>query len=654
MKKGSALTCRLRAVTLNCKHLLLFAIVFGCGFLLSIGYGTEFRAFFNENLEVINSAHDHTDKHFSIKTEGCIISALEPFSKDVKRFVKYPTEMKPCSFSNGTLLDSNDTHIWIIKSNLYIYNISEYESVNCCYNSFNRPNMITNINSKYVDDRVSYKKCQSFNDSIKATDEFVQVTCGYFDEDIYEDYFVFTPKKTVSSPSKDNINYWPKNSVDYNVIIMGIDAVSRMNFHRTMPKTLEYLRQKGAIELLGYNKVGDNTFPNIMPLLLGVSENELRRTCLPTSRSAFDNCPFVWQWFKDRGYYTALGEDSAKLGTFNYLKVGFTGTPTDYYLYTFMHESEKHIGNNKDFNSYLCMGDRYYYRVLLNYIQRLTTTLDSEKLFGFFWEVTMSHDYLNYPMAMDEHYAEFFDNIELSGYMNKTVLILMSDHGIRWGKIRSTKQGRLEERLPFVFIYFPPSFRINYESAYNNIKSNANRLTTPFDLHEMLIDLGEMKVDDRTISTRMKTSYAKNRAISLFLPVPGNRTCEAAGIAEHWCTCQKGRKLRTDRKDTSQASAHLLKHINSMIRDLTQCAPLTLAEVIEATEMNVSGLEDVEKSWREILLVVRVSPSNAIFEATLRKDEEWTVTGSVSRLNLYGDQSRCVDNYQLKLYCYCK
>lgn len=65
----------------------------------------------------------------------------------------------------------------------------------------------------------------------------------------------------------------------------------------------------------------------------------------------------------------------------------------------------------------------------------------------------------------------------------------MSDHGIRWGDIRKTYQGQMEERLPFVIITLPKWLKETYPVAAANLKKNVRRLTTPFDLHETLKDL---------------------------------------------------------------------------------------------------------------------------------------------------------------------
>ena len=49
-----------------------------------------------------------------------------------------------------------------------------------------------------------------------------------------------------------------------NVVILGLDGVSHMNFQRVMPKTLKYITQQlNAIGMDGLTKIGENTFPSI-------------------------------------------------------------------------------------------------------------------------------------------------------------------------------------------------------------------------------------------------------------------------------------------------------------------------------------------------------------------------------------------------------
>ncbi|XP_013201169.2 uncharacterized protein LOC106143586 [Amyelois transitella] len=651
---------RARSVPVRIRYLFLLATVCGGSFFIfCISSNTLF--FFNNELSP--STHgtqqrntDDPSDSFTIKTIGCTIPRLDPYHKSIKDFIKRPPEVI-CPRSKNYLLSNNDTHIWIEMDNMQHYDISNESNFSCCYRSFYRPLAITDVTAKNADDRVRYNPCVYFFSYIEVMHEFVRVTCGNGVKTVYDQFFLFAPLKKISS-QKDYLNIDTPRKINntLNVIVMGIDAISRLNFQRTMPRTFEYLRKKGAIELLGYNKVGDNTFPNLAPMLLGLRETELKKTCWPNLKSRFDNCPFIWEWYKEAGYLTALGEDSGQLGTFNYGRFGFLSTPTDYYIRTFIREAELRVGNTKDYNSFVCMGNKLFYEVLLDYIQLLTTTLKSSRLFGFFWEVTFSHDFLNYPMLMDKNYEALLHHLDKTKYLDETVLILLSDHGMRWGEIRNTKQGRLEERLPFVHILVPPSFQQNYSLAYNNLKTNSRRLSTPFDIHATLSDLLYLDgLRDDNIKSRSRTAYANDRSISLFLPLPSNRTCKMADVDDHWCTCHNYTvKLTTDSPEVQEAAVNLVRKINSMTADYLQCARLILADILDASEI-VGRTQQDEEGWREIVLLIRTTPGDGLFEATLRREaEKWVVAGGVSRLNLYGDQSHCVHNYLLKLYCYCK
>ena len=64
-------------------------------------------------------------------------------------------------------------------------------------------------------------------------------------------------------------------------------------------------------------------------------------------------------------------------------------------------------------------------------------------------------------------------------------------------------------------------------------------------------------------------------------------------------------------------------------------------------------------SYIDLTLILETTPGRAAFEATVRR---WTggnsvnkneIMGSVSRINLYGNQSCCIDDYHLKMYCFC-
>lgn len=77
------------------------------------------------------------------------------------------------------------------------------------------------------------------------------------------------------------------------VLMIGIDSVSRLNFLRSAPITDKYLRDTGWVRLNGYNKMADNTFPNLMAILTGQSLAQSYSRCKPTVPYGLDRCPFL-------------------------------------------------------------------------------------------------------------------------------------------------------------------------------------------------------------------------------------------------------------------------------------------------------------------------------------------------------------------------
>ena len=70
--------------------------------------------------------------------------------------------------------------------------------------------------------------------------------------------------------------------------------------------------------------------------------------------------------------------------------------------------------------------------------------------------------------------------------MESTILLFMSDHGVRVSSVRQYSQGKLEERLPFFSIRMPQKFQQKHPNEMHNLRLNSRKLTTPFDVHETL------------------------------------------------------------------------------------------------------------------------------------------------------------------------
>nr|XP_021186005.2 uncharacterized protein LOC110373149 [Helicoverpa armigera] len=564
---------------------------------------------------------------FTIHTKGCTIPGFPGISESIKSIMDAPPAIRNCS-SGRQLVTTNSTHIWVLREAFYSYDVFREDTFYCCYKNFSAVGNIENI---------VYSDCEEFSNVIPAKHEFVHIECFHLDGVIFRDFFIFNRHETVT-PNRFR-------SEEYNILLLGIESMSRLNFHRTMPHTSEFLKQKGVIELLGYNKVGDNSYPNLFPVLTGLSFDYVKQSCVHGSVMNNDHCKFIWDKFKDKGYNTALGSDSTAglLGNYEY---SLPSIPTDFYLQPFIFETRK-LFTNQNYSYHSCKGSKYFYRLLLDYIYSLTQNLKSNKLFGMFWEESISHENVNNPRIMDESYYKLLSNLDQDGYLNKTILILLSDHGMRWGRIVLTKQGRLEERLPLLAILFPEEFKSRYKLAYKNIENNVNRLTSPYDIYESLLDLMDPdRLEDNVIGSRSKSASVSRS--SLFLPIPAIRNCSSIGVAEHWCACRGGVNIKVGSKAKTFVANKLVAQINKLLIGYSQCQKLILKNIYDV------HLVENNQKLRVYTARVKTKPGGGIFDGTVIQDgTHWVISGTVSRLNLYRNQSYCVNNAAIKMYCYC-
>lgn len=440
-----------------------------------------------------------------------------------------------------------------------------------------------------------------------------------------------------------------------NVILIGIDSISRLNIYRTMPKTVKYLHEIDFIEYKGYNKVEDNTFPNLMAILTGNNMSKIIEECNPY-KGNLSHCEFLWNNFKKAGYITAYAEDEMVLNTFNYLKDGFLTQPTDFCYLPYMLASESLWKSILDHRSY-CSGPETSVERILNIVKDFTISLRGYPKFGLFWTNTGSHDYLNSPTRFDDVYLQFFHDMYKSGVLNNTIVIFLSDHGLRFGNILLTRSGWLEERLPFLYFSFPLKFRKIYPKKYENIKTNVMRLTSPYDLHLTIKDIARIYNN----MTNISRSSACPQCKSLFEEADVIRSCEEAAIPVHYCTCTGYQYYDPDSILSKNAVKYILGSLNNktLMNDeaTTTCALLKVNKIVSAS------ISQSDQQWYKndtYLMVVFTTIPETILRATVNISEDnsgrtkFQLQGRVNRLDMYKFSSQCINSWDYKIYCYCK
>lgn len=631
---------------------------------------------------------------YFIDLPGCRMPYFPVTDDNIIQFMYKPRNF----FCKKALLRTSDVGgaVLILNMNekeIYdLYEIRDFSELSCNYTEIRRINDQHNQYLEPVPFQLAYNK----NVSLKAGIEFLMVECWQKRNEeniIYKDFHFFVTeniaanavtkgtnidelvlvseddsKSSNSSRTKTNNRTTNQKDKRLSVMILGMDSVSHLNFLRQMRSSASYIHNKlNHIEFWGYNKVGDNTYPNLMPVLTGFDEDEVAISCLGPpaifSNSVYDNCSLIWKRYKEAGFKTIYAEDVGALSLFNWRHSGFKKPPTDYYLRPILLEMERHISYEKRLNVALCMGGRRTADVLLEYIRKLIPVMKTEDFFAFFWTVAMTHDLFNMPMLFDEDIKHLLNQFDTNGILDRTVIFLMSDHGIRWGSFRKTYQGMMEERLPLLIALYPPWLKQKYPEAVANLETNAKRLSTPYDLHATMLDLLDLhKLSGKQLMKRIvelnDPDSSFPRSISLFLPISKSRTCENAYIASHWCSCHQRQELPTNDGRVQRAARYIVKLINDRLKDHPQCRVLYLNSITDATVaaphhkiVKELGISDYSI---DITLRLQTKPGLGLFESTVRMSSFSTaLTGTISRINLYSSQSYCIDDYALKMFCYC-
>ncbi len=295
-----------------------------------------------------------------------------------------------------------------------------------------------------------------------------------------------------------------------------------------------------------------------------------------------------------------------------------------------------------------CVGQYPYIEYLFSFMTEFVQRHHDRPYFNLFWANSYSHNELNMPSIMDDRIRRFLEDIK--DYLNSTIVVFFSDHGMRFGSIRETYVGWLEERMPFIYFGLPPSFKAVYPQKYENLIANKNRLTSPFDLHATLQDVLHGRV--------IATPKGCPKCGSLFAKVPWNRSCEDAAITPHWCTCSVADESSANDDPAVAAYAHIaIASINEFlgkrsveIEPSFRCAVLTLDKVVSVR----SRFAGLLKKKRDYVIVFQVKPSGGLYETTFRNDEKYDGVSSISRINMYGRQSSCVKGDNLmRLFCFC-
>ncbi|BFZ21868.1 hypothetical protein BsWGS_24906 [Bradybaena similaris] len=495
-----------------------------------------------------------------------------------------------------------------------------------------------------------------FGDKIELPEdaEFLKVECTNIKSEVISKTFYCLIPRHEQLNETDFLNFKKRQAISgpketLNIIMIGMDTLPRNQFLRGCNKTYSYLMNElNSFDFTLHSQLGENTFPNFLPLFADLSFNEVTKWW--TDDNHMDSFNLIWSTFEKAGYRTMYAEDWPEVGAFHYLKKGFRKSFARYNTrpLTLAMSIEEDLW---EYDPY-CAGNQLEMSFLLDYVSRFLDTFQGQALFAVAMLGKPTHDRPTDATMFDEHLSNFYQSLNQTGHLNNSLLVSFSDHGVRWGPLRKSANGVFESRTPYTILTFPDWFLRKYPDVAANLKVNSKRLTSHFDTHATLLDLLYFKSDSPP------PLPPRRHGMSLFQKIPWDRTCEDASIPPEYCLC--GYRGLEEVDNSSNLSQHLASLVVDEINSKTDkniCSVFKLHQIvrvvkIEQNENNLNGRK--EQTLYKVKL--ETTPGSAIFEASVHETENpfnFIVDSDIHRLNLYRGQADCMNFARLRPFCYC-
>ncbi|KAH7944261.1 uncharacterized protein LOC119398723 [Rhipicephalus sanguineus] len=245
-------------------------------------------------------------------------------------------------------------------------------------------------------------------------------------------------------------------------------------------------------------------------------------------------------------------------------------------------------------------------------------------MFSYVWLSDVPHSNDHALFVLDDPVHELLRDMQERRAFENTALVLLSDHGARFGSNHDTVIGRHEDKTPFGYL---------------------RRLVTAYDLHATLFHLL------RYAHTASNASLRTDRGLSLLGRVPPERNCSDAFVLVEFCECVAAGVDSDLKSNLVQSFAtFLVEYLNRLneAKFPAMCVRWQLASVTDAYAL------DGQQSGVVTMRAVVVTLPEAHFEAygEVHDGLERRIS-FVQMLDWYANQTGCLPPSLWQKLCYC-
>lgn len=476
-----------------------------------------------------------------------------------------------------------------------------------------------------------------------------------------------------------------------NVNVILLDSISRAHFYRSLPKTVDYLRQKQTdaqleahlLEFELFQAIHGHTHENENAFFSGhlYPANYTKKQI----SSASTHPEILFGVFKRSGYQTIYMEDlcwkgyhglmaSFKAGGWKSLQQKLSTSNIDS---TGITDSSCKIlnryGSNTQFsagkNHQICFNGRHHHEYFLDYITSYFKTVgktpQSKPLFSMM-ALNTAHDNVGVRVqTLDKHLMNFIDAMSKE---DNTVTFIYADHGNTYTYYQvAMLEGRLEMYHPMMLGVIPKKLGAKLgEQAILNVRSNQHRLLNLLDLRAGLVELS--KYDGRF----------KFSPTGIFGNISKKRVCDDLELTKaSICICQ-GWYIPVENTTMQMAIAEFaIGQLNNKLQDMLMLSRkkngvfdsrhylFGSCQRLQIESFKNMRQRKISKGRLSTTMDIKVQSSNILqqeelFTVNVESNEKADTRHSLEmklatfeRISMYGPYEECADdNIELQL-CIC-